>query len=60
MSGKPGYWCKKLQDWFDAQEEESKIFFDLAPGDHDIEELAKEAYKILSGQRESVPLTEPL
>lgn len=56
--GEPGPWCKKLQDWIDAQEDLVDIKFDFADGEHDIEKVAEQAYKIFTGEYPSVDITD--
>lgn len=60
---KPGYWCKKLQDWYDKEKEEGRVldikfFPNLENNDIDVEDAAREAYEVVTGQRETVDVTD--
>ena len=57
-------YCEKLQKWFKEEKKNGLVDIKLSPGelrDALIEDVAREIYEVVTGQRESYSLTnEPI
>jgi len=53
-------YCEKLQKWFEEEKKNGLVDIKLSPGelrDALIEDVAREIYEVVTGQRESYSLT---